>query len=125
MVYLDLWPVHGIFTLVYNAVSCAQFTQIESLPKISFLTRYLVPLTGNKDILSTEGHEWKKWRTTLNPCFSTRNITALLPDLIEEVMVFVNGLKEVAGPAGAWGPVFQLEKRTTNLSFDVIARATM
>lgn len=125
MVYLDLWPVHGIFTLVYDAAAGAQFTQAESLPKISFLTRYLVPLTANKDILSTEGDEWKKWRTTLNPCFSPRNVTALLPDLMEEVTVFVNGLKQAAGPSGTWGPVIQLEKRTTNLSFDVIARATM
>ena len=125
MVYLDLWPIDGIFTLVYNPVAGAQFTQVESLPKISFLTRYLTPLTANKDILSTEGYEWKKWRTTLNPCFSSRNISALLPDLMEEVFVFVDGLKQAAGPSGTWGPVIQLEKRTTNLSFDVIARATM
>ncbi|KAI0861707.1 vera protein [Xylaria cubensis] len=125
VVYLDLWPVHGIITLVYDAVTGTQFTQVESLPKISFLTRYLIPLTANKDILSTEGDEWKRWRTTLNPCFSSRNITALLPDLMEEVTIFVNGLKEAAGPMGEWGPVIQLEKRTTNLSFDVIARATI
>jgi cytochrome P450 len=125
VVYLDLWPMDGIFTLVYDATAGAQFTQIESLPKISFLTRYLTPLTGNKDILSTEGNEWKQWRTTLNPCFSPRNISALLPDLIEEVMIFVDGLRQVAGASGDWGPVVQLEKMTTNLSFDVIARATI
>lgn len=125
VVYLDLWPADGIYTLVYDPVAGAQFTQVESLPKISFLTRYLTPLTNNKDILSTEGKEWKEWRTTLNPCFSPRNISALLPDLMEEVLVFADGLKEMAGPSGTWGPVFQLEKRTTNLSFDVIARATI
>lgn len=125
VVYLDLWPMDGIFTFVFDAVAGAQFTQIESLPKISFLTRYLTPLTGNKDILSTEGNAWKEWRTTLNPCFSPRNISALLPDLMEEVLVFADGLKQLAGPLGTWGPVVQLEKMTTNLSFDVIARATM
>jgi cytochrome P450 len=125
VVYLDLWPAHGIFTLIYDPVTATQFTQIESLPKIHFLTRYLVPLTANKDILSTEGEEWKRWRTTLNPCFSTRNVTALLPDIIEQVMTFVDGLKQVAGSAGDWGPVIELEKRTINLSFDVIAMATL
>lgn len=123
--YLDLWPVQGVFTLVYDACAGTQFTQVESLPKISFLTRYLVPLTANKDILSTEGEEWKTWRTILNPCFSPRNINALLPDLMEIVMVFVNGLKQVAGTSGTWGPVIQLETRTINLAFDVIAKATM
>ncbi|RYP05752.1 hypothetical protein DL765_009741 [Monosporascus sp. GIB2] len=125
VVYLDLWPFSGIFTLVYDAAAGAQFTQIHSLPKISFLTKYLIPLTQNLDILSTEGQSWKTWRTRLNPCFSQRNITALLPDLVDEVLVFVNGLKDVCGRNGEWGPVFQLEERTTDLALDVIAKATL
>ncbi|KAI0870672.1 vera protein [Hypoxylon argillaceum] len=125
VVYLDLWPVQGIYTLVYDASAAAQFTQVESLPKYSALTQYLIPLTSNNDILSTDGDEWKTWRTRFNPSFSSRNITALLPDLIEEVMVFVDGLKQAAGPQRKWGDVIQLEKKTTNLSFDIIARATI
>lgn len=49
----------------------------------------------------------------------------LIPELIDEIMVFKDLLGKMAGPSGQWGDVFQLEERTTNLTFDVILRATM
>jgi hypothetical protein len=126
VIYLDLWPVvtSSMILCTHPAVS-AQFTQSKNLPKARISSKFLEPLTQNKDIVSSEGDDWKSWRSRLNPGFSPRNVTALLPELVEEVLVFVDALKKLAGKDGSWGQVFQLEEKTTNLTFDIIIRAAV
>ncbi|KAI1375699.1 vera protein [Hypoxylon crocopeplum] len=125
VVYLDLWPVGPSFALVYDAVAVSQFTQTKSLPKLHELTDYIKPLTSGLDIVSTEGALWKTWRSHFNPGFGPRNITALVPELIEDVSVFTNELRRHCGKGGTWGPVFQLREKAADLTFDVICRATL
>lgn len=125
VVYLDLWPVSDPLAMVTDPVAASQFTLVQSLPKVRVFKKFIEPLTSCIDILCTEGQVWKTWRSRFNPGFSQRNLTAMLPEVIEETMVFVEGLKEMAGKDGAWGSVFQLEKRTTNLTFDIICRAAL
>ncbi|KAI8964240.1 cytochrome P450 4V3 [Daldinia sp. FL1419] len=125
IIYLDLWPVSRSLVLIFDPVAASQCTQIKNLPKDNILAQYMHPLTQALDIVSTEGELWKKWRSMFNPGFSQRNLTALLPELIEEAQIFANGLKDLAGKGGEWGPVFQLEQRTINLTFDIIVRASV
>lgn len=125
VVYLDLWPVAESLAMVNDPVVASQFTVVQSLPKIPGFTKFLGPLTSGIDIVCTEGQIWKIWRSRFSPGFSQRNLTAILPEVIEEVNVFVEGLRPMAGKNGTWGSVFQLEKRTTNLTFDVICRASL
>lgn len=125
VVYLDLWPITNPLAMVTDPVAASQFSAVQSLPKNSSLHDFIGPLTSCIDILCTEGQIWKTWRSRFSPGFSQRNLTAILPEVIEEAKVFVEGLKEVAGKGGAWGSVFQLEKRTTNLTFDIICRAAL
>ncbi|KAI1775362.1 vera protein [Hypoxylon cercidicola] len=125
VVYLDLWPVGPSFALVYDAAGVAQFTQTKSLPKLHHLTDYIKPLTSGLDIVSTEGALWKTWRSRFNPGFGPRNIAALLPELIEDVSVFVDELRGMSGSEGRWGPVFQLREKSADLTFNVICRATL
>jgi cytochrome P450 len=61
----------------------------------------------------------------LSPGFGSKNITAMLPSILEEVVIFRDILLAKAGENNTWGPVFQLEALTTNLTFDVIGRATL
>lgn len=124
IIYLDIWPAAAPLMLSTHPAVSAQFTQLTNLPKSKLITNYMKPLTGITDIVSVHGQVWKTWRSRFNPGFSSRNVTALLPELVEEALVFVQGLKKLAGEDGAWGPVFQLEEKTTNLTFDVIVRAT-
>ncbi|KAI1759479.1 cytochrome P450 4V3 [Hypoxylon sp. FL1150] len=125
VIYLDLWPAADSLVSVVDPVAASQFTIVQSLPKHSVATEFMYPLTGNVDIVSSEGELWKKWRSRFSPGFSPRNLTALLPELIEEAQVFVDGLKGLAGKNEEWGPVFQLEEKTTNLTFDIIVRASV
>lgn len=125
VVYLDLWPVSESLALVNDPVAASQFTMGQNLPKTSGVREWVRPLTSCIDLLCTEGQIWKAWRSRFSPGFSQRNLTAILPEVIEEANVFVEGLKEMTGKDGAWGSVFQLEKRTTNLTFDIICRAAL
>ncbi|KAI1438093.1 cytochrome P450 [Xylaria sp. CBS 124048] len=50
---------------------------------------------------------------------------AMLPELIQEVRIFTSELERLAGSAGKWGSVFQLQTKTTNLTFDIICRAAL
>ncbi|KAI1636114.1 vera protein [Biscogniauxia mediterranea] len=125
VVYLDLWPVSASLAVIFDPLFAAQFTYTKSLPKSKLTIDFLKPLTGGIDIVCSEGEAWKTWRSRFNPGFSQRNLTALLPDLLEEATVFADGLKKSAGSNGQWGPVFPLEERTTNLTLDIITRSAL
>lgn len=126
VIHLDLWPVMKTpLMLVTHPAAVAQFTQATNLPKAPYIRDSLRLLTGARDIASTEGPVWRKWRSRFNPGFGPRNIAALLPEMIEEAGVFAKALEGLAGPDGSWGPVFQFEEKTTNLTFDIIVRACL
>ncbi|KAI1339721.1 vera protein [Xylariaceae sp. FL0016] len=125
VVYIDMWPIVDSLAMVMDPAACAQFTQTNSLPKPNIVKQFLEPLTAANDIVSTDGQVWKTWRSRFNPGFSQRNLTTLLPEILEEMTVFVQILRDLAGEDGKWGPVFQLEERTTNLTFDIICRAVL
>lgn len=125
VVYLDLWPVSKSIMFTLHPKVSAQFTQIKSLPKDEMERDFLKPLTGNKDMVSSDGEQWKKWRSIFNPGFSPRNITSLVPAMMEDMLTFLSVLESYAGSATQPGQVIQLEKLTTNLTFDIIAKATL
>ncbi|KAI0397542.1 vera protein [Xylariaceae sp. FL0594] len=125
VVYLDIWPVEVPFVVVFDPAMAAQFTQTPSFPKQSSIVDFLEPLTGGQDIVCAEGAEWKTWRSRFNPGFSQRNLIAMLPELISEVSTFASQIAAKAGEGGKWGSMFQLEEKTTNLTFDVISMAAL
>ncbi|KAL4894251.1 cytochrome P450 [Aspergillus ambiguus] len=122
VLYIDLWPFAAPMLITINPDTSCQCTQDYSLPKAHQQKRVLYPLTRNRDISSMEGAEWKLWRRRLNPGFSIQNITSRIPDILEEVEIFVGILEARAGKRGEWGEVFLLEQATTNLAMDVILR---
>ncbi|KAH7029272.1 vera protein [Microdochium trichocladiopsis] len=130
VVYLDIWPFSDGLAIITDADMVQQFMQKPDLPKSMTAAEFLKPLTNARDIVSIPGGaEWKLWRTRFNPSFSPRNIQALLPQLLEEVEVFVDVLRSKAGRAtahgNAWGPMFQLHEKAINLTFDIILRAAV
>ncbi|CAJ2511766.1 Uu.00g073910.m01.CDS01 [Anthostomella pinea] len=126
VLYLDIWPIFpDIMMMVLDCNLSAQFTQIRSLPKHPITRTFLEPLTDNLDMTSADGAQSKVWRSRFNPSFSPRNITRVIPELIDEILVFKELLGELAGSEESWGEVFQMEELTTNLTFDVILRATL
>ncbi|KAF4919511.1 putative sterigmatocystin biosynthesis P450 monooxygenase stcS [Colletotrichum viniferum] len=126
VIYLDLWPVlKAPIVAAYKNTVAAQFTQTKNLDKHQISLDFMNPLTKGKDIATLQADEWKKWRGWFNPGFSSRNVSMIVPELIEEIKVFADNLKQRAGPNGSWGPMFQLRNMTTALTFDIIVRAVL
>ncbi|ROW08501.1 hypothetical protein VMCG_03250 [Cytospora schulzeri] len=126
VIYLDMWPfLKCPVVVVFDAAASANFMANRTLQKHSITKDFLKPLTAGLDILSSSGEPWKKWRSTFNPGFSPRNVVAMIPELLEEMQTFSDNLKKSAGKGGSWGPMFQLQDRTTHLTLDVIFRASV
>nr|AVY05533.1 cytochrome P450 monooxygenase [Nodulisporium sp.] len=123
LLYLDLWPFfpHALITVVSPEL-CHQFTQENPQPRHIIFKWAMTPLTGGIDLLSMNVADHQVWRTRLNPAFSTRNLYANTPGIVEEVSVFARLLKEMAGKNGEWGQMFTLYSRCCRLTFDVILR---
>lgn len=99
-----------------------QFTMTPSLPKFSWLREAeFYHFSGGVDLVTSDGQEWKEQRAIYNTGFSSRNITSMAPWFLEEVLVFKNRMLEAARR----GETIKLEKFTMDLTFDVIARATL
>ncbi|TEA14431.1 Cytochrome P450 monooxygenase aflN [Colletotrichum sidae] len=126
VIYLDLWPVlRSPIVAAYKNTVAAQFTQVKNLDKHQISLDFMTPLTKGKDISTLQGEEWKKWRSWFNPGFSSRNVSTMVPELIEEIQVFEENLRQRTGPNGSWGSVFQFRNATTALTFDIIVRAVL
>lgn len=125
VVYMDLWPLTYSYAFVHDAEAGTQFTVSPNLDKHAVVADYLNLMTKGMDLFAGNGKFWKTWRNRLNPGFSARHMATLMPELLEEVAVFVDILKGKAGSNGSWGPVFQLEPKAINLTFDVITRTIL
>ncbi|KAK0611389.1 cytochrome P450 [Immersiella caudata] len=127
IIYLDVWPVGPPTVYTIDPAMSTQSIQTnhQKLQKVENMLRILHPLGQNLDILTTHGPQWRVWRSRFNPAFSSKSITALVPTILEEVVVFRDILRSKIGKDGNWGDVFTLEPLTTNLTFDVIGRAAL
>ena len=125
VIYMDWWPLSVSYVLVTDPAVASQYMQHPSAPKIIADKNFVYPFTRNLDLISMDGDEWKEWRARANPCFSARNILAQLPEIIEEMQIFVGLIKDRAGKNGAWGDIFQLEELALNLTFDIVCRTTI
>jgi cytochrome P450 len=122
--YMDMWPMGPAIAFVLDPKLGQQFMQ-EGLSKDQAVLSWLKPLTNNLDIGSAEGPAWKTWRARFNPGFSAKNVTTLVPQILEEIETFVDRMKGHCGPSGKWGSVFALEPPGTDLTFDVIGRVVL
>jgi len=96
-IYIDFYPFGPptIFTL--NASLPAQYlTQPGQIKHHPDSHAYLYPLTYNLDLFSADGPQWRLWRGILSPGFSPKNITGLVPSILDEVVVFRDILKSHA-----------------------------
>ncbi|KAL7628326.1 hypothetical protein AAE478_002526 [Parahypoxylon ruwenzoriense] len=122
IVYLDVWPIGFPMVAVYHPEMMAQFTQEHSLPKFWAMRKIeFKPFTNGEDLVNLEGQEWKTARSLFNPGFSVRNLLSLVPDMIEETLVFRERLRKAA----ASGEVVKLENYTTDVTVDIIGRAVL
>ena len=121
VLYIDVWPLKPISLIAFQPDMMAQITQEHSLPKAGFYRWELGPLTGNHDLVSSDGAYWKTWRSIFNPGFSSKNLTTLIPEFLEEIQVMRDRFMAVADA----GKVVPLEKMIQKGTVDVIFRAVL
>jgi hypothetical protein len=125
ILYLDMWPMGQPIIFTIHPEFTTQFTSGLVVPRSKAIQQFIKPLTGNLDLLSSDDASWKLWRSIFNPSFSAKNITALVPIMLDELTTFRGILTNLAGKDGSWGEVFQLEEPATKLTLDVIGRAAL
>ncbi|KAL6921218.1 hypothetical protein FSST1_005244 [Fusarium sambucinum] len=119
--YIDLWPISWPMMATFHPDIAAQFTQETSRPKHEIIRGQFRPLTGLKDLVLAEGSFWKKWRATFNPGFSTQNVSALVPEFIEEASIWKEYLQQVAKD----DQVVPLEDCVMKATCDIIGRSVL
>jgi cytochrome P450 len=121
LVYLDIWPISPPMLAVFHPDIMSQFTVAESLPKHEHLHNELDPFTQCLDLVSSEGQLWKTWRAIFNPGFSAKNLIRLVPDMVEEVDIFRDWLREAATS----GEKITLAEKSEKLTVDIIGRTVL
>ena len=122
VIYFDPWPIGFPLVAVLHPGMISQFTLSPSLPKFYWMREAeFYHFSGGVDLVTSEGQVWKEQRAIYNPGFSARNITSMAPWFLEEVLVYKDRLLKAADSQ----ETIKLEDYTMDLTFDVIARATL
>ncbi|KAI1209514.1 cytochrome P450 [Annulohypoxylon truncatum] len=122
IMYMDVWPIGYPMIAVYHPDLMAQFIQENSLPKYWAMGQVeFKAFTEGEDLLNLDGPEWKKARSIFNPGFSARNLLSLVPNMIEEVLVFRERLRK----AVLSDQVVRLEDYTTDIAVDIVGCAVL
>ncbi|PHH75451.1 hypothetical protein CDD82_4450 [Ophiocordyceps australis] len=123
IIYLDVWPIATPMAFSMEAYVSNQMEMGKILlAKSPMQGEFLGPISNGKDLNCMHGEEWKTWRSRFNPGFGKSNIRQWVPAILEEVETFAGVLQNLSGKAGAWGPVFQLEKVAGDLALDATGR---
>ena len=122
--YMDLWPMSGLFLTVVSPKIGVEITQ--GNPRLTserplLLRRFLKPITGGLTIFDLGEKEWKPWRAAFNKGFQTEHIMSLVPNMVEETMVYADTLKDLA----AKGEMCQLDPITLRFTIDMIGRTIL
>ncbi|KAI0018479.1 cytochrome P450 [Xylariomycetidae sp. FL0641] len=122
LIYMDVWPIGYPMLAVFQPEMCHQFTAETSLPKFwAQGHKQFKHFTKGQDLLHLEGQEWKQTRALFNPGFSAKNLLSLVPQFVEEALVF----REKLRTAAVSRDVVKLEDYTTDLTMDVVGRAIL
>lgn len=119
--YVDTWPFGPPILAVASLDGARQITQVHSLPKFHALRDFMRPATGGNDLVTMEGEEWKKWRSIFNPGFSSGHVLALIPEMLKDMSIFCEILRELAEKQD----IFLMDPLTARLSLDIIGRVTL
>ncbi|KAF6824224.1 cytochrome p450 4v3 [Colletotrichum plurivorum] len=125
VIYIDSWPIGVPALWIIDPETAWTTTGDMNVKRSRIVMDFFKPLTENLDLVSMDGEVWKTWRTRLNPSFSQRNVNTLVPGMVHDMEIFVDRLRRRAGAGGDWGKVFALQGITTDLTIDIIARATL
>lgn len=119
--YLDMWPFSLPLLVVASPSAAYQLTQVHDQPKAQGQRNYMRPFTGNNDLVTLEGPEWKYWRNVFNPGFSSGHVMKLVPGIVEDVSNFCDVLQKHTSEQD----MFSLEEVTVDLTIHSIGKIAL
>ncbi|KAK5120427.1 hypothetical protein LTR85_006366 [Meristemomyces frigidus] len=119
--YVDPWPFGDPIMMIFDVDIMHEFTVKQSLPKHPAVEDFMQHLGGPGNLVSSEGAEWKKWRSAFNPGFSASHLMSLVPAIVDDVSVF----KDILTKHAENNDLFRMERAATRLTVDIIGRVVL
>lgn len=117
----DPWPFGPTVLATFSPEMAQEFTVKQSLPKHPLVDEFMHSFGGEGNLVSSEGAEWKKWRSAFNPGFSAAYLMTLVPSIVDNCNVFSSIMLERAKT----NELFRMEAATTNLTVDIIGKVVL
>ncbi|KAK6003930.1 hypothetical protein QM012_008780 [Aureobasidium pullulans] len=119
--YLDLWPFSVSLCIATHPAYSNQFLTERSMPKHPVLGEALSTISGGDDMLSSDGPQWKVWRSAFNPGFSVAHLMTMVPTIVDNVATFAQILHNHA----VNNELFRMEHHATRLTIDIIGKIVL
>ncbi|KAK4550094.1 hypothetical protein LTR36_003061 [Oleoguttula mirabilis] len=119
--YVDPWPFGDPIMMIFDVDIMNEFTVKHNLPKHPAVADFMQHLGGPGNLVSSEGAEWKKWRSAFNPGFSATHLMSLVPAIVDDVLVF----KDILTTHAENDHLFRMERAATRLTVDIIGRVVL
>nr|POE49476.1 putative sterigmatocystin biosynthesis p450 monooxygenase [Quercus suber] len=119
--YVDSFPFGFPILFIHDPDLMHQMTVQTSTPKHPVVDEFMTHIGGPGNLVSSEGSEWKRWRSAFNPGFSAAHLVTLAPQIIEECNVFCDIMTERAKNK----TLFRMEPASTRLTVDIIGRVIL
>lgn len=117
----DPWPFGPAFLATFSPEMMAEFTVKQSMPKHPVVHEFMHNFGGKGNLVSSEGPEWKKWRSAFNPGFSAAYLMTLVPSIVDHAVIFSDLMMERAKD----NSLFRMESATMNLTVDIIGKVVL
>ncbi|KAI0165116.1 cytochrome P450 [Hypoxylon sp. FL1284] len=120
--YFDSFPISTPLLVLRDPYLADQVTNHSevSAEKPSSLRSWFEPISGRKGInlFTQNGREWKRDHSLFLPFFNNSNLDATIPDVVEQMLIFRNALRQRAQS----GQLFEMETPAQMLMNDIIGR---
>jgi cytochrome P450 len=93
--------------------------QTDSVSKV--IGEILSVITRGGDMLTSDGPQWKIWRSAFNPGFSVAHLMTMMPTIVDNVATFARILQEHA----INNELFRMEHHATRLTIDIIGKVVL
>lgn len=72
-------------------------------------------------MLTSDGAQWKTWRSAFNPGFSAAHLMTVMPAIVDNVATFAQILQKHA----VGNKLFRMEHYATRLTIDIIGKVVL
>ncbi|EME43868.1 hypothetical protein DOTSEDRAFT_171756 [Dothistroma septosporum NZE10] len=119
--YFDAWPLGPQMMLIFNTDMMHTISIKTSLPKHPLTDEFMKNFGGPGNLVTSEGQEWKRWRSAFNPGFAPAQLISMVPMVVDECQRFV----EVMSQHARLNEVIRLEQAATKLTVNIIGKIVL